>query len=104
MNRQYARKLAETITNAELMEMLNNAKSGITNWKQTSCVNKSLTKGVAWNVLGKDFTLETSRHVIAKTNMIREFGDYLPEHLRHPKKAKKKKVALVHEEPIFADN
>ena len=104
MNKKYARQLAETITNEELMEMLNNAKSGITDWEQTSSVNKGMTKGTAWNILGKGFTLETNHHVLGKTNMIREFGDYLPEHLQQPKKAKKERVTPVHQEPIFADS
>ena len=102
MNRTQARKLAETITNEEIKEMFDNAKNFITNWRAVSIVNKGMTKGVAWNVLAKDFTVSDYNHVLGKANMIREFGDFLPIHLQPIKKPKyKPSKPPVHQQPIF---
>lgn len=78
MNKRSARKIAETITNDQLLEMFNRAKEGITDWTKTSSVNKGMTKGAAWNILAKDFDVSAKHHILVKTNMVREFGDYLP--------------------------
>lgn len=80
--------------------MMNNAKEKITDWTKVSIVNKSFTKGVAWNILCKDFDVNYNYHVLAKTNMIREFGDYLPEELKS-KKVIKPKIEPKHQDPIF---
>ena len=45
MNRYEARKLADTITNVQLYQMLVNAKAGITNWEEASICNKGMSKG-----------------------------------------------------------
>jgi len=104
MNRQEARQLAETITNQELLEMFNNAKINIFNWEAVSIVNKGMTKGTAWNILAKNFDVDEHHHVLAKTNMLREFGDYLPTETDFIKKLEKKiksEKPPVHQEPIF---
>ena len=88
MNRHIARKIAETITNEQLQQMFETAKSKITNWTQVSNVNKGITKGVAWNVLAKDFDVNKTHHILAKINMIREFGK---SHINKP----------THQNPIF---
>lgn len=80
--------------------MMENAKEKITDWTKVSTVNKTFTKGVAWNILCKDFDENYNYHVLAKTNMIREFGEYLPEELK-PKKVEKPKITPVHRDPIF---
>jgi len=100
MNRNDARKLAEVITNQELSDMLNAAKIGIKDWAQVSNVNKGMTKGVSWNILAKDFNIDGTYHVIAKTNMIREFGNFLPN-AKKPSKKQKTIIAVVHQDPIF---
>lgn len=40
MNKQTARKIAQIITNEQLLEMLNNAKENIKDWTVVSKVNK----------------------------------------------------------------
>lgn len=101
MNRNYARKLADTITNEELCTMFDNAKNGITDWTEVSSVNKSMTKGATWNVFAYNFNLDSEYHVLAKTNMIREFGDFLPEHLKLKPKSKRLVIKPFHQQPIF---
>lgn len=101
MNKSDSKKIAETITNEQLGQMFENAKVGITDWAKVSNVNKSITKGVAWNILASDFNVNTSYHTMAKVNMIREFGEFLPENLKPIKKPKKNLVNLVHQEPKF---
>lgn len=103
MNKRDAKKIAETITNEELAEMLWNAKAGIKNWTKVSNCNKGLSKGVAWNVLARDFDVNKKHHILAKTNMVREFGEYLPDHLKPEKKnrAKNKSEDIIHHSPDF---
>lgn len=101
MNRKNARKIAETITNEQLQEMFNNAKVGIKDWKKISSVNKGFTKGVSWNILAKDFDVNHNHHILAKTNMVREFGEFLSNELKPTKKQKQQSHPLTHQEPIF---
>lgn len=101
MNKSDSKKIAETITNEQLSQMFEKAKIGITDWTKVSNVNKTLTKGVAWNILASDFDVKTNYHIMAKINMIREFGEFLPENLKPIKKSKKNPVNLVHQEPKF---
>lgn len=103
MNRNDARKIAEIITNNQLKEMLDSAQKNITNWDKVSSVNKGITKGTAWNILGKDFDVNHKYHILAKTNMVREFGEYLPEDLKPVKKQKTPIVKPVHQDPVFWD-
>ena len=101
MKRSEARKLAETITNQQIFDMLEKAKVGVKDWTKVSIVNKGMTKGTAWNLLGKDFDVTfTNYHVLAKTNILREFGEFLPEELQPPKR-KKLSIQPFHQEPIF---
>jgi hypothetical protein len=101
MDRTTAHKIANTITNDQLLEMFNRAKAGIKNWKQVSTVNKGITKGTAWNILAKDFDLNEEYHILSKRNMIREFGDFLPEELKPVTIKKIKKDSIVHQNPEF---
>ena len=82
--------------------MFETAKSKITNWTQVSNVNKGITKGVAWNVLAKDFDVNKTHHILAKINMIREFGEFLSDEIK-PKKANSKSHINkpTHQNPIF---
>lgn len=105
MNRAYAEIIVDTITNEQIKEMVINAKNTITDWKKPSVVNLSATIGTTWNILTpfvfKEFSmLNMSRGW--KVNLIREFGEYLPEDLK-PKthKSPNSEIELVHQEPIF---
>jgi hypothetical protein len=100
MNRNDARKIAETITGEQIQTMFNNAKNGIKDWTKVSSVNKGLTKGTAWNILAKEFNPNVEHHILAKTNMVREFGEFLPDELK-PKKEKIEYGLPTHQNPIF---
>lgn len=97
MNKSQARKIAEKITNQELLEMFENAKTGIKDWSKVSICNKSFSKGTAWNILTKGFDVNNRIHILGKTNMIREFGAFLPDHLK-PKRIKKPKSPYLHDQ------
>lgn len=102
MNKHDARKIAETVTNEQLKEMFDNAKTGIKDWTKISSVNIGMTKGTAWNILAKDFNVEQDYHILAKTNMVREFGEFLPYGLRSkPTRNKLNIIKPVHQDPLF---
>lgn len=96
MNRNEARKIAETITNEQLQAMFNTAKEMITDWTKVSDVNLGLTKGTSWNILAEDFDVNERYHIMEKTNMVREFGEFLPKELK-PKKI----FTPTHQAPRF---
>lgn len=100
MNRKLAKEIAETITNEQLQTMFDAAKVGITDWTVVSTVNKGLSKGTAWNILASDFDVNQKYHRMAKTNMIREFGNFLDESFKPAKKIKTT-ITPVHQEPKF---
>ena len=99
MNRTDAKKIAEIITNEKLREMFNAAFFGIKDWTKVSNVNKGMTKSSAWNVLAKNFDVNYKHHIMAKTNMVREFGDFLSEDLKPKKKTKVNNYKPFHQEP-----
>lgn len=101
MNRATAKEVAKTITNEQLKQMFDNAKKQIGDWTKVSNVNKTFTKGAAWNVLAKGFDITYNYHWMAKVNMIHEFGEYLPEDLKPIRKVKDIMPDPVHQEPIF---
>ena len=101
MNKREAKIIAETITNEQIKEMFNKAKEGIKDWTKLSAINKGMTKGTGWNILAKDFDVDVTHNILVKTNMVREFGDFLPIELRIPKKSKKDLKPPFHSEPIF---
>ena len=101
MNRKIARKIAESITNEALKEMFENAKKSIKDWSKVSNVNKGMTKGTSWNILGKDFDVTVNYHILAKTNMVREFGEFLPAKYVPEKKLKPPIKPPVHQDPQF---
>lgn len=102
MNKSDARKIAETITNEQLKQMLETAKAKITDWKKVSSVNKGFTKGAIWNLLANDFDVDVNYHILAKRNMVWEFGEFLPDHIK-PQKTNRQfsDKHLVHQEPKF---
>jgi hypothetical protein len=107
MKRSYAKKLAEDVTNQELKEMFYNAQKSITqsgDWGKVSKVNKSLSVSTAFNILScgvdSDEFLDQKIAPIAKLNMIREFGEYLPNY--QPEQARTKpNINITHHEPKF---
>jgi hypothetical protein len=107
MKRSYAKKLAENVTNSELREMFYNAQRSITQWggwEKASKINKSLSISTAFNILScgvdSDDFLEQKISPIAKFNMIREFGEYLPNY--KPEQTKSKlDIKITHHEPKF---
>ena len=102
MNKSDAKKIAETITFDQVEEMFNNAKANITNWEEVSAVNKGMTKGAAWNILKHGVKPEIVNQPLALKNMIWEFGDHLPEHLKIKKIRKNKtQTGFFHQKPIF---
>ena len=98
MNKNVAKQIAETITNEQLQHMIKNASKKITNWEKVSVVNKSFTKGVAWNTLCKNFDVNHNYHILAKRNMIREFGEFLPDEIK-PQKRSRKRITPIHQYP-----
>jgi hypothetical protein len=101
MNKKDAKCIAEFITNEELAVMFENAKNNITDWTEVSKVNKGMTKGAAWNILASDFKVDKTYNNLAKVNMIREFGKFLPNDLKPVKKPKPTITKIVHQEPRF---
>ena len=104
MNRNDAKQIAKTITNEQIQDMFNKAKENIKDWTKISNVNKGLTKGSAWNILAKDFDILTNHHILAKTNYIREFGEFLPDELKPKKKTKRISQNPIHQEPVFPED
>jgi hypothetical protein len=104
MNRHYARELAEKVTNEDLLQMFLNAQDQIKNWNVQSRVNRGMTKGAAFNILSYEVSspdfLKTQIHILAKKNMIWEFGEYLPNYSPKVKK-EKPDIRIVHQEPKF---
>jgi hypothetical protein len=102
MKRSLAKEIAEKISNEEIREMFVNAKNTITEWSKVSIVNKGMSKGCAWNILASDFKVEQTYNLLAKINMVREFGEYLPPHLKlQNNKTNKITQTIVCQEPNF---
>jgi hypothetical protein len=101
MNRNDAKKIAQTITNEQILEMFNNAKLNVKDWTKVSICNKGMSKGVAWNILAKDFDVNHNYHILAKINFVREFGEFLSDKINPEKKSRKKYDNIVHQEPKF---
>lgn len=100
MNRSEAKKIAKAITNIQLQDMLNKAKENIKDWTDVSKVNIGMTKGTAWNILAYNFDPSQDYHILYKTNMIREYGEFLPDNMKLKKK-KRSIEHLIHQEPKF---
>ena len=105
MNKRDAKQIAETITHEQLAAMFENAKTRISDWREPSKVNASISLGAAWNLyypalIKKNRAIKLD-HV--KTNMVWVFGDYLPDELKPDKKSNSRKPAVdvFHQDPIF---
>ena len=101
MVRHEARKIAEKITNQQIQDMLERAKNETLDWTKQAIGNKSFTKATAWNFLGRGFDVDADHHILYKTNIIREFGEFLPDELKPQKKKKPPPDDLIHQQPIF---
>lgn len=103
MNRQFAKEVASIVSNQELKQMFLNAKEEIKDWSKVSDINKSMTKGTAWNIFTRAFDETKQIHILAKINMIREFGDYLHSPLcrKRDKNNNRPTVTPIHQEPDF---
>ena len=99
MNRYEAKNIAETIKTTDLIQMFVNAQNNIKDWQQVSNINPIMTKGTAFNILTK-CKITDDTHILAKINMIREFGEFLPNYEKKVK-VKKELPTPVHQEPIF---
>ena len=82
--------------------MFDSAKENIKDWTTTSSVNKGFTKGLAWNILAANFDTNEEHHILAKTSMIREFVEFLPDVLKVKKKTKDKVISKpIHQDPKY---
>lgn len=98
-------EIANDITNDDLEVMFLNTMKGIDDWGEMSNVNKGLTKGTSWNIFAHQFNPELKYSYITKCNMVREFGDFLPDELRLKKVPSKTEVRVktIHQEPNFSN-
>jgi hypothetical protein len=97
MNRVDARKLAEILPIQDLKFMIVNAYALVRDWSKVSQVNKGMTIGATFNLLTNGFSEKS--HPIVKTNLIREFGEYLPEDKKPIKRIKQVNNKVHHEDP-----
>lgn len=96
--RSEARQIAQKITFEQIKAMLTTAKSSITDWTSHSRLNKTLSKGMTWNIMTK--ALRPDMHILVKTNLVMEYGEYLPEELRLSEKPRKTFPIVAHANPI----
>ena len=104
MNKHEAKQLAETVTLDNLKAMFHNAKQNITDWARISRVNKGATIGTTYNILAFEpdrYASIDEIHIIARKNMIWEFGEYLPDYEKAVAKTKTGQTTVVHQEPKF---
>ena len=104
MRRSNAKQLAEKVTNRELKEMFYNAQREIKDWGKVSKINKSMSIGSAFNILSagvdSDDFVTKNLYPIVKFNMVREFGEYLPDY--QPEQTPiKSNIKITHNEPRF---
>jgi hypothetical protein len=102
MNKLKAKRLLNLVSNEDIKEMLFNVKYKTEDWSESSIINVSLSKGAAWNILTKDINFNEKLYHIHKLNLLREYGDYLPQRVLDQLVVVKKenpKVEVIHEEP-----
>lgn len=107
LTKKQCRELADRITNDEILQMLESAKSNISNWSKPSNNSARISKGKIWNMLAANFDIDYPYSDLAKFKLLLEFGEYIPAHLREYKQPKfkaKEDKQVMHEEPIFENN
>ena len=100
MNDKFAKELSHKITNIQIADMLEKAKTGVKDWTKASKANKGLSRGTHWNMFYKYFNVNNECLPIIKFRLIQEYGEFLPCELQPPKKNKIHK-APTHFNPIF---
>lgn len=101
MDKSHAKHLSGKLDNYHLKLMIDKAKQEIKDWTAASKINKGLSKGTVWNILANSFDVDEHQNNIVKYNLIREYGEFLPEDLQPRKKQPKPEVLPVHQDPIF---
>ncbi|REC56976.1 hypothetical protein DRF62_02120 [Chryseobacterium piscium] len=101
MDKTHAKQLSLRLDNYHLKQMLDKAKEEIKDWTVASKINKGLSKGTVWNILANNFEVDKHLNNIVKYNLIREYGEFLPESLQPRKKQSKPEIIPVHQDPIF---
>jgi len=100
MQRCEARRLAETCKEEELIGMLARARVEIVDWRKPSRINPSLSRGAVFNIfIACDLKTNGAAFLMAKTNMIAEFGEYLPGYQPTKRRARRKADGLLHSDP-----
>jgi hypothetical protein len=103
MHRHEARKIAEKITDAQIHDLLVTARKNITKWSDPSRINKTMSRGVVFNIINGAVDNTDPKavrvSVLIKQNIIREFGEYLPDNLKIDKKKRADNTAPYHEDP-----
>lgn len=101
MNKINAKVISDTISNEEILSMINNAQKGINDWTKRSRVNKGMTLGTSWNILAYNFDVKANHMSNYKINLIWEFGDFLPKYFKINKENKVELNLPYHEVPKF---
>lgn len=101
--RRQCKELAQKISTEDLLIMVDAAAKLITDWTKPSRCNKSISRGVNWNMFCKDFYMDRERKSdMVNWRMVEEFGQYLPAHCKPINQKKTYVIAKVHhQEPIF---
>jgi len=100
MNRNEADKLAYKVSGSDIKKMLLNAQKSIKNWEKPSPQNAGLSLGVCFNIFSKiDWENHTNDHLMKKNALI-NFGGWLPDYEKPPKK-ENKKIVTTHQPPNF---
>ncbi len=96
-----ARELSEKIDDKTLLLMLQKAKEKVANWDAPSRSNIGISRAKNWNLFSSDFFITgKSKPPIIKYRMLEEFGEYLPDDIKQPKK-QKTKIEPYTEKPKF---
>lgn len=102
MNKTEAKRWVDIVTLDELKLMFISAYNEISDWGETSTLNKGMSKGAVFNVLTKAGIHQNMSNLV-KINMIREFGEYLPNY-KKSLTFKKPKPKVYHEAPQMLDS
>jgi ATP-dependent phosphoenolpyruvate carboxykinase len=103
MTQQYAKDLANRMSNQEIKEMLVNAMNGITDWTQPCKLNSGMSWGIAWNLLAKNFDGNNGHREFHKVQLLRMFEAWLPEKYKQVRKKKMNPEKVAHQEPDFTN-
>lgn len=94
-----ARRRAEEATPEQLQQMLTRARAEIKDWKKPAHINPALSRGAMFNIFaGCSLKKNFAGYALARTNMLREFGEYFPGYERPPGRIRPTE-AKFHQEP-----